>query len=70
MAHAQTIVVYEELPLMFEHFTMMYTQTFCESRLTWIKSGANKQDIKKASHDRRAENNSISTNIILQMIMI
>lgn len=52
MVHAQTIVVQDQLTLMFEHFTVMYTQTSQENELiTTIYEQMNK-DVREDSDDR------------------
>lgn len=70
MANAQTIMVHKQLPLMFEHFTVMYTQTPQEKELMTTIEGQMKKDIRGDSDDKRAENNRAGANRIVQIAVI
>ena len=70
MANAQIIMLHEQLPLMFEHFTVMDIQIPQEKEMiTTIYRQMNK-DISGDSDDKRAENNSAGANRIVQIAVI
>ena len=70
MVHTQTVMVHEQPLLLFEYFTVVYTNTPQENEpITAIYRPKNK-DIREDSDDSGAENNSAGANRTVQMVII